>query len=705
MRSFQFLLSLIVAFVLLLGCNSQTTNEVTSHEFTNDLITETSPYLLQHAHNPVNWKAWNSKTLKEAKESNKLMLISVGYAACHWCHVMEKESFEDSTVAAMMNANFVNIKIDKEERPDVDQVYMNAVQLMTGRGGWPLNVIALPDGRPIWGGTYFPKKEWMSALGQVHNTYQKDPQKLVEYANRLQEGIKQLSLVKPNENEIRFDSERLEKIVNKWSGNFDLEQGGQNQVPKFMMPNNYQFLMRYAHQTKNETLQKHVVTTLDKISYGGVYDHVGGGFSRYSTDAKWHIPHFEKMLYDNAQLVGLYAEAFLNTKSNWYKQVVFETLQFVANELTSPEGAFYSSLDADSLTTSNELEEGVFYVWNKEELQTLLKSDFELFSKYYNVNNYDIWEHNNYVLIRSESDKEFIASNQLNATYFFEKQKEWKQILFNYRSKRSRPRLDDKILTSWNALMLKGYVDAFKAFGEASFMEAAIKNATFIINNQLEDNGKLWHNYKDGKSTINGYLEDYSATIDAFIALYEITLDEDYLKLSKKMVNYVDTHFYDNSSGLYFFTSNLDDSLVARNIESLDQVIPSSNSIMANNLYKLYHYFSDSNYLVKSKKMLHNIQPSIEEYASGYSNWLQLYLNFSDTYYEVVVTGAEAKKKIHKLHQNYYPNKLIAGTTVSSENPLFKGRYKDDDTFIFICQDNACKYPVTTVEEALSLMK
>jgi len=705
MRSFQFLISLGAFFSLLLSCSSQNDKPGLSHEFTNDLIQETSPYLLQHAHNPVNWNAWSSKTLQKAKDQNKLMLISVGYAACHWCHVMEKESFEDSTVAALMNTNFINIKIDKEERPDVDQVYMSAVQLMTGRGGWPLNVIALPDGRPIWGGTYFPKKEWVNALNQVYNAHQKNPEKLIAYADRLQEGIKQLSLVEPNKNEIKFDSATLANYVTKWSENFDLNNGGQDQVPKFMMPNNYQFLMRFAHQTNNQELENQVMLTLDKISYGGVYDHVGGGFSRYSTDAKWHVPHFEKMLYDNAQLVSLYSEAYLKTNNSWYKQLVYETLHFIANELTSAEGAFYSSLDADSLNESQVLEEGVFYVWKKEELQSLLKQDFKLFSAYYNINNYGIWEHNNYVLIRSGSDADFIAKNKLDATAFFKKQKEWKTLLFKHRAKRSRPRLDDKTLTSWNALMLKGYVDAFKAFNEVSFLETAQKNATFIINKQLDSKGRLWHNYKEGKSSINGYLEDYAATIDAFIALYEVTLDEKYLKWSKTMVDYVNTHFYDASSGLYFFTSNLDDSLVTRNIESLDQVIPASNSIMANSLYKLYHLFSDSDYLERSKKMLHNIQPSISEYPSGYSNWLSLYLNFSDTYYEVVVTGSEAKNKVYEIHQNYYPNKLIAGSEVSSENPLFKGRYKANGTYIFICQDNACKYPVTQVKEALDLMK
>jgi len=678
---------------------------MSSHKYTNALISETSPYLLQHAHNPVNWKAWNPETLSEAKESKKLMLISVGYAACHWCHVMEHESFEDTLVANLMNKNYVNIKIDREERPDIDQVYMSAVQLMTGRGGWPMNVVALPDGRPVWGGTYFPKGDWINALEQIQKVYDKNPEKLIEYADRLYDGMQQTSLVKPNENTIQFEKHTIENAINQWSKKFDKQKGGLNYAPKFMMPNNYHFLMRYAHQSKNNELMEYTINTLNKISYGGVYDHIGGGFSRYSTDEKWHVPHFEKMLYDNAQLVSLYADAFLLTKDNWYKQVVYETLDFVKRELTNPEGAFYSSLDADSLNENNELEEGAYYVWRKEKLRELLKEDFDLFADYYNVNNYGIWEHNNYVLIRKKSDKNILSEHQIDRKIFYAKQKKWKELLFEIREKRQRPRLDDKTLTSWNALMLKGYVDAYRVFKDEDFLKIALKNAHFIKNNQLDNSGKLWHNYKKGKSTINGYLEDYAATIDAFIALYEVTLDMSYLELSKKMVDYVKQHFYDDTSKLYFFTSNIDASLVSRNIEHSDNVIPASNSIMAKNLYKLSHYYSDSTYLNQSKQMLHNMQLNLENYPSGYSNWLDLYLNFTDPFYEVVVTGKNVKEKIQEMQQNYYPNKIIAGTNKASENPLFKGRFKANGTYIFICQDNTCKFPVTDIKEAFKLME
>ncbi len=694
-----------VCLSTLASCNSQKDTTMETHEFTNDLIHETSPYLLQHAHNPVNWKAWHPETLQEAKEKKKLMLISVGYAACHWCHVMEHESFEDSTVAAVMNENYINIKIDREERPDIDQVYMSAVQLMTGRGGWPLNVIALPDGRPVWGGTYFPKAEWMGALQQIQKIYKEDPSKLEEYAAKLTEGIKSVSLVKPNPNAIKFENTTIENAIKTWEKKFDYKKGGLDAAPKFMMPNNYHFLLRYAHQTTNQKLKDYVITTLDQISYGGVYDHVGGGFARYSTDQKWHVPHFEKMLYDNAQLVSLYSDAYLITKNEWYKQVVYETLDFVQRELTNNEGAFYSSLDADSLTNSGELEEGAFYVWQKPALEKALgEEDFKLFADYYNINAYGLWEHNNYVLIRNTSDADFIEKHKLDKGNFLQKQKKWKQTLISIRAQRERPRLDDKTLTSWNALMLKGYADAYSVFNDANFLKAAQANADFIKTKQLANNGQLMHNYKSGKSTINGYLEDYAATIDAFIALYQVTFNQQWLDLSKKMTDYVFDHFYDDASGLFFFTSDEDAALVSRNIESSDNVIPASNSMMAKNLYKLSHYFYDKNYLERSQKMLHNMQTNIEEYPSGYSNWLDFMLNFTDDFYEVVIVGAAAEEKRVAIQKQYYPNKIIAGSVKESAQPLLQNRFSEKDTHIFICVNNACKYPVTKVEDAFKLL-
>ena len=690
--------------ILIIGCKGQN-SESMKHPYTNALVNETSPYLLQHAHNPVDWNAWNETTLEKAKTENKLILISVGYAACHWCHVMEHESFEDSIVAQVMNKSFINIKVDREERPDVDQVYMNAVQLMTGSGGWPLNVIALPDGRPVWGGTYFKKEQWMDALEQISKLYADNPEKLQDYADKLEEGIKSLDVVQLNTDEPVFDTPFIQNAVKSWSKQFDKNQGGMNKAPKFMMPNNYHFLLRYAHQNNDTELLDFVNLTLTKMAYGGVFDQIGGGFSRYSVDAKWHIPHFEKMLYDNGQLVSLYTDAYLITKNEIYKDIVIETLKYIKQEMTTSNGAFYSSLDADSDTSEGELEEGAFYVWTKNELNTLLKEDFELFSDYYNINNYGFWEHDNYVLIRKDDDDSIIKKHNLTKTILVEKKEAWKVLLLKERNQRAKPRLDDKTLTSWNAIMLKGYTDAYRVFGNDDYLAIAEKNANFIVNNQLREDGGLYHNYKNGKSSINGYLEDYAATIDAFITLYENTLDEKWLTTAKGLANYTFDHFFDSASNMFFFTSNEDASLVSRSIEYRDNVIPASNSIMAKNLFKLSHYFDNEHFSATAMTMLNNIKPEMQEYPSGYSNWFDLMLNYAQPYYEVAIVGANVKQKIDELNKTYIPNKLIAGSTSENNMPLLENRYNPNNTLIYVCVNKACKLPVSKVKDAIKFLK
>ncbi|NND89155.1 MAG: thioredoxin domain-containing protein, partial [Flavobacteriaceae bacterium] len=436
---------------ILFSCNSNKEEPVQEHKYTNELINETSPYLLQHAHNPVDWRGWNSNTLQKAKDENKLMIISIGYAACHWCHVMERESFEDSTVAAKMNADFISVKVDREERPDVDQIYINAVTLLTGSAGWPLNVITLPDGRPIWGGTYFKKDDWLAALEQVQRAYEENPQKLEEYASKLEQGIKNMDLITLNTGDLDLKNYPTEEILATWENNFDRTLGGTDRAPKFMMPNNYEFLLRSAVENDDQELLDYVTLTLDKIAYGGVYDQIGGGFARYSTDKKWHVPHFEKMLYDNAQLVSLYSDAYLVTKDPLYKEVVEETLEFIEREMTTSEGAFYSSLDADSESETGELEEGTYYIYTEAELKDQLGNDFELFKTYYNINSYGKWEGEHYVLIRNQPEAEIIEEFDISEETLQQKKDSWRSKLLNYRNKRAKPRLDDKTQTSWNA--------------------------------------------------------------------------------------------------------------------------------------------------------------------------------------------------------------------------------------------------------------
>ncbi|MFC7357980.1 thioredoxin domain-containing protein [Jejudonia soesokkakensis] len=675
------------------------------HLYTNELINETSPYLLQHAHNPVDWRAWNAATLEKAKTENKLMVISIGYAACHWCHVMEHESFEDSIVASVMNKNFISVKVDREERPDVDQIYINAVQLMTGSAGWPLNVITLPDGRPVFGATYMKKEQWIDALEQVQNIYTSEPERLEAYATQLEEGIKSMDLITLNTNDVDFSSYPIHEIIKTWQENTDTLYGGPKRAPKFMMPSNYQYLLRHATQNKDQKLLDNVLLTLDKMAYGGIYDQIGGGFSRYSVDIKWHVPHFEKMLYDNAQLVSLYSDAYLATKKPLYKDIVTETLEFVAAELTNNEGAFYSSLDADSKTESGELEEGTYYTYTQEELKGLLKDDYPLFESYYNVNDFGKWENNLYVLIRTKSDEE-IAEEFSVATETLQKKKlKWKQTLLDYRNERPRPRLDDKTLTSWNGLMIKGYVDAYKALGSPKYLEAALKNARFISENQLQKSGALYHTYKDGKSTINGYLEDYSAVIEAYIALYEVTLDQQWLDTAKNLTEYSFEHFFDEEKGMFYFTSKEDAALMTRTFEYRDNVIPASNSMMAKNLFKLSHYFDSPRFGETAQQMLKNVEKEMQQYPTGFSNWLDLLANYQSKFYEVVVVGPEASEKINEINKTYIPNKLVAGSTTKDDAYLLEGRYIEGQTLIYVCVNNTCKLPVKEVSAALKLIQ
>ena len=678
---------------------------MSTKKFTNQLASETSPYLLQHAYNPVNWFPWNAETLAKAKKENKLLLISIGYSSCHWCHVMEKESFENEDAAEIMNHHYVNIKVDREERPDIDQIYMNAVQLMTGAGGWPLNCIALPDGRPVWGGTYFKKEEWSSTLHQIGDLYRTKPEKVIEYAEKLTEGIQQSGLVNINKEKVLFTKDYLDETVKKWSIYFDEDLGGFNKAPKFPMPNNYHFLLRYAVQNGDDSLLKYVNTTLTKIALGGIFDQIGGGFTRYAVDTKWHIPHFEKMLYDNGQLVSLYSDAFLITKNELYKETVFETLKFIEREMLDVSGGFYTAIDADSLNDKNVLEEGAYYVWTKKELETILKNDFELFSDYYNVNAYGFWEHNNYHLIKNSSDEDFCAKNNLSISEFKSKVIEWKSTLLKERSKRKYPRLDDKILTSWNGIMLKGYVDAYRVFEEDHFLNIALKNAQFLEVNMLKEDGTLFRNYKNGQTTINAYLEDYASIIDAFIALYEVTLDEKWLTLSKNLTDTCFDYFFDNTTNMFFFTSNKDEALIARKIETEDNVMPSSNSMMAKNLFKLSRYFDNNYYSKISKQMLSNMTETMKNFGSAYSNWLDLYSDFSESFFEIAISGKNAIEKLKEINKEYIPNKLICGSITESELPLLKNRNVNNKTLIYVCVDKTCNLPVENSDEAINQIK
>lgn len=670
----------------------------------NELQNETSPYLLQHANNPIHWKAWNDHSLNTAKNENKLIIVSIGYSSCHWCHVMEHESFEDEEVAKVMNSSFVAIKVDREERPDVDAIYMKAVQLMTKQGGWPLNAVCLPDGRPVWGGTYFNKENWIDILKQLQTLYSETPEKMIDYAEKLHQGIQILGLVEKNPSEEKKSPDNIRPLVEKWSKSFDWEFGGYARAPKFMMPNNFLFLQRYGYQTQSKELLEFVDLTLMRMAYGGLFDTVDGGFSRYSVDMRWHVPHFEKMLYDNGQLISLYAEAYKRTQNPLYKEVIEKTLTFVERELLNTDNAFYSALDADSINEVAELEEGAFYVWKKEQLQKLLKDDFEIFSELFNVNDFGFWEHDNYVLIQSQSTKEIASQFGLTENELSDKKKNWEQLLFTEREKRQKPRLDDKSLTSWNAIMLKGYTDAYKALGNEQYLSVAKKNAQFIIEKQWSEDGFLWHSYKNGKSTIKGFLEDYAFVIDAFIGLYQATLEENYLMHAKQLADYALEHFYDEAQQFFAFTARNEKQLIASHFETEDNVIPASNSVMANNLHTLSVLFHNPYYEKTALQMLHHLIPHVD-YASAYSNWINLWLNLSEANKELAICGKAALENLKKINAEYLPHVLIAGSNTQSDVPFLANRFDEENLLFYICQNKNCLLPDSSLEATLSKLK
>ena len=670
----------------------------------NNLKNETSPYLLQHVENPVNWNPWGKKYLNKAKKENKLVIISIGYASCHWCHVMERESFQDSAVAKLMNDKFISIKVDREERPDIDQVYMNAIQLISGSGGWPLNVITLPDGRPIWGGTYFSKDQWTSALKQISEIYEAEPEKFISYADRVQEGINALNIVESKSDS--FENIDVKKYSELLLKNIDEEFGGFKGAPKFMMPNNLQFLLRYSFQESKEDSKNKILSTLDMMAYGGIFDHIEGGFSRYSTDERWHIPHFEKMLYDNGQLMSLYSIGYQISSKNLYKETVYKIHEYISSEMKDISGGYYSSLDADSKLEDGSYAEGEYYLWGKGELNELIGNDFDLFSKYYNVNEYGFWEaENRYVLIRSIPDIEFINNNNLDKQLFYKMKAEWINKLKIARKNKKKPSLDYKIITSWNGLMISGYVDAYKSFNDDIFKNEAIEAGEFIYSSLIKRDGGLFHNYVNGKSKINGYLEDYATVIQASLDLYEITLNQIWVERALELSKYVLDNFSRVNSELFYFTSKDDEDLISRSVEFRDNVIPSSNSVMAKNLFKLYHYFDKQEYYEKAKKMCLSVSKEFETYPSGYTNWFDLIYNLKSNYYEVAIVGENSIDQVKKINLKYIPNKLIIGSKSKNNLPLLKNRYVEGKTLIYVCVNKACKMPTESLEEAVSLIK
>lgn len=690
-----------------------------SHKYTNRLADSSSPYLVQHSHNPVDWMPWCDEAFDLAREQGKLIFVSIGYSACHWCHVMEYQTFMDEKAAEFINEHFISIKVDREERPDVDAVYMHAVQIMTGRGGWPLSCIALPNGRPIFGGTYFPKDTFLDRLEQLVLLKNTQPKKIEEYASRLQKSVANSDLINapkeftykdaaggpwPDEICDKYLSS-IKEQVDGWRESWDKDFGLSNGVPKFPLPTNLNFLLHYGSIVGDKDALAQTKLTLDAMSRGGIYDQIGGGFARYSVDSEWKIPHFEKMLYDNALLISTYSNAFQVWKNPNYKKLVFETIDFLERELRDSGGGFYSALDADS-----EGVEGKYYVWSSFELRNILSiEDFDFVSYVFEIDEKSYWEKGNNVLMKWQSDEDLAKGLGLSQNEFNARLQRVKLQLLKIREGRIKPGLDDKILTSWNALTVSGLCNAYRVFNEPKHLEQAIKSQNFILENAVSEDGGLFHSYhsKTGH-TITGFLEDYAFTIKACIDLYEATFDSGWLYKAQDLLNYSFEKFYDVDMGTFWFTSSNSAELFARKQENDDSVIPSSNSIMAMNMFKLGRYFSRFNWVSRSDRMLAATWEKSLNIRRA-TNWGQILLWRSCPFYEIAITAKDENDlglTRQSFDEIFLPQVLVsAGGFKSSFPKILEGKSggnsQEKSVQIFICKEGSCSTPFDTTTDAV----
>ena len=675
----------------------------------NRLINETSPYLLQHAHNPVDWYPWGSEALDRAKNEDKPILISIGYSACHWCHVMERESFENDETAQLMNEHFINIKIDREERPDLDHIYMDAVQAMTGSGGWPLNVFLLPDGKPFYGGTYFPpqraysRSSWTEILHSVKDAYQNKKHELESQAYNITEHLKkanEIGTIGGNQQH-QFDEKSLEDIAAALLKNADKIWGGFGGAPKFPQTFSIQYLLRNYYFTNHEDSLKQALLSLNKMIYGGINDQLGGGFARYSTDDKWLAPHFEKMLYDNALLLNVLCEAYQLTNLDLYKNCIENTLAFVQAELMNEEGGFYSALDADS-----EGIEGKFYTWSQIEVAEILESDAPIFCKFYGVSEDGNWEHTNILWI-TKSLEEFADENNLDKDVLNKTLGECKSKLIQQRNKRIRPQLDDKILLGWNALMNIACCKAYAATGHKAYKALAEKNMLFLEKSFQDVNSGLWlHTYKNNIAKYPAFLDDYAYLIHAYIHLQEITANQDYLVKAKKITELVIENFKDEISDYFYYTGKFQDDVIIRKKEVYDGATPSGNAVMATCLYYLSVIFELQEWREMSANMVGGLRKIIVKHPSSFGVWSCLVQQLVFGSPELIVTGKSVDEKLISVLNLYIPNKIIQVSGVINDTfPLLREKLFGDDFLIYICKEYACQPPVKTAEEIKSLLK
>jgi uncharacterized protein len=663
-------------------------------KFTNQLSQETSPYLLQHAHNPVNWQAWNEISLQKAIELDKPIILSIGYSACHWCHVMEHESFENEQVAAIMNKHFVCIKVDREERPDVDGIYMDAIQAMGIHGGWPLNVFLMPDKKPFYGGTYFSANKWANICLNISEAFKKNREELQKSAIGFAENLQSSETQKYNLVKIDKPIQIIdfELIANKISVAVDPIWGGINRAPKFPMPSIWRFLLEHVQTLNKDNPQKKQLevllkNTLNRMAMGGIFDQIGGGFSRYSVDNEWFCPHFEKMLYDNSQLLSLYAKAYAYFEEPIFKETILQTIAWLKREMLTQEGAFFSAQDADS-----EGVEGLFYIWSKTEIFEVLGGNAARFCDAYQITHEGNWEHSKNIVWKNDPF--------LNSEYKSEIDK-----LLTIRNQRIFPGLDDKVICSWNGLAVSGLIDCYLVLKHKEILDLALNCGNFIFKNFYK-NGYLKRTYKNSEARIDGFLEDYAATIAAAMALYSVTFDENWLSLAESLVLTTLSDFYDEGEGFFNFSNKNTSTLIANKIELFDNVVPASNSIMAQNLYHLGVLLSRNDFVDLAITMVNRMGPLIKANADYLSNWASLALKMAHPKIEVVVYGIDYQSFIEQLSEVKKPNMFLLGAKVDSILPLFEARKPaENETLIYICINNTCSLPIKNVAAAIKMLE
>jgi uncharacterized protein len=666
----------------------------------NKLAQESSLYLRQHAYNPVEWHPWGDEALKKAKLENKPLLISIGYSACHWCHVMEHESFSNREVADYMNAHFVNIKIDREERPDLDQLYMEAVQLLHGHGGWPLNCFALPDGRPFWGATYFRKDQWMQVMQQISRLFETEPETLKEQASRLSEGINQMNFSFEPAGESNFSSLNPDKIFDKLTTSFDTTYGGFQGAPKFPMPSVYRFLLHYYFTNKKNEALDHVKLTLKSMAAGGIYDQVGGGFARYSTDKFWKVPHFEKMLYDNAQLITLYCETYMLSGEEVILDTAIETIEFLEREMGSPATGFSAAIDADSPEG-----EGAFYTFTPDELHELLKEDAPLLLNYWRAETDGVWEHGRSILMAPADKASFCEKNDISAKRLSAKLHDARKKLLAHRNTRPAPAIDPKILTSWNALLASAYVSLFRATAQKSYLTSAKKLIGYILENLCKDEHILLHQLPDQQRSINGFLDDYSAVIQALTTLYSASQEEQWLRKAVVFSDSAITQFYNEQSGLFFYTGSLNEKSFARKQEIHDNVIPSSNSMMMENLYVLGLITTNSRFTEIATRAVQGMTENLLKHPSAFSNWARLSLMFKYPCYTIAISGRDRESMISKLRHTFLPQAVLVIKSPVSPRAATGETCASEEILIQLCTGSECLPPFRSLDDALDFLR